>query len=479
MSELTLDTLKNAVGGAAAAFRCRSRLQPAGGPGAKVFPPTYAGAVYAVERRRLAGRDEPVTCVLLDSVQSQANRMEEALQDALDEGRVSVPLIVVDFAPYFPGDDLPKEMRLIDPIDRVTSLQAPHRLADAILRDSMHGDAPFRKSEVGREIDRASARNATPLYRLCPTALVFGMWDSTGPKGGLGAKFERAIVSEIVGVDASFGVKTGSRIDPLKIETNAGPIYKAKDGDGIEWTTDPNAAEVDGKGNPVLFNRGSTAGKPGNPSKANHGNITPAFHKYGKGAEGPDVMSPPDVDLSYRLAADGRALQQSSRLHTNWPDARQDRIAPGGVTLDYAEQTTVLSLPALRRLRFPGNGDGASTPEQRRRDEAARTVLAALALCAAELSAEKGMDLRSRCLLWPEAPREWELLDAPRATPARFTLGAERAVALLSEAVEQAKGLGIEWNTDPITLRPADALVKLVRKSQDQAVKEALVEEGA
>jgi len=53
-----------------------------------VFPPTYAGAVYAIEKRRVPGRDEPVTCVLLDSVQSQANRMEEALQDAFDGGRI-------------------------------------------------------------------------------------------------------------------------------------------------------------------------------------------------------------------------------------------------------------------------------------------------------------------------------------------------------------------------------------------------------
>jgi len=419
MSELTLDMLKGAVAGSAAAFRCRSRLQPAGGPGTKVFPPTYAGAVYAVERRRVADRDEPVTCVLLDSVQSQANRMEEALQDALDEERVNVPLIVVDFSDYFPGDDQPEEMRLIDPIDRVTSLQAPHRLADAILRDSLHGDTPFRKSEVGGEIDRASARNATPLYRLCPTALIFGMWDSTGLKGGLGAKFERSVVSEIVGVGAEVGdLRRGVRQDPLEIRA-AVKVIKAADN---TWTLADAGAK-----------------KAVSPSEVNHSSVP--FPK-----------------------------QRENKTDDNYYD---------GVTLDYAEQMTVLSLPALRRLRFPENGDGASTPEQRRRDDAARTVLAALALCAAELAAEKGMDLRSRCLLWPDAPREWELLDAPGATPARFTLGAERAVMLLSEAVEHAKGLGVEWNTDPIMLRPSDALVKLVRKSQDQAVKEAVVEEGA
>ena len=80
------------------------KLQPAGGEGTKVFPPTYAGAVYATEKRRLPGHAEPVECVLLDSVQSQANRMEEALQQAVDAGRLKIPLVEVDFTPYFPGE---------------------------------------------------------------------------------------------------------------------------------------------------------------------------------------------------------------------------------------------------------------------------------------------------------------------------------------------------------------------------------------
>ncbi len=67
---LTLKHLQDAVEGSAAAFRCRRRLQPAGGGGDKVFPPTFAGAVYAEERRHVPGRPEPALCVLLDSVQS-------------------------------------------------------------------------------------------------------------------------------------------------------------------------------------------------------------------------------------------------------------------------------------------------------------------------------------------------------------------------------------------------------------------------
>ena len=138
--ELTLEDVKQAVQGIAAAFRRVVKLQPAGGPGAKVFPPTYEGGKYATEKRRING--ETVDCVLLDSVQSQANRMELALQEAIDEGRISMPLIAVDFsgtAASFVG--------------RITSLEAPHRIADAILRDSEWADDQgqkinFRKSPV-------------------------------------------------------------------------------------------------------------------------------------------------------------------------------------------------------------------------------------------------------------------------------------------------------------------------------------------
>ncbi|MDR7464963.1 MAG: type I-U CRISPR-associated RAMP protein Csb1/Cas7u, partial [Armatimonadota bacterium] len=190
MTELSYDQVYRAVSGSAAAFRCRRRLQPAGGPGEKVFPPTFAGAVYAIEQRRVPGRDGPVACVLLDSVQSQANRMELALQEAVDTGRVKIPLVVVDFTEYDPTGDLEADKRagrLIDRVGKITSLQVPHRLADAILRYSELNGVPFRKSDKGRALNMVGPTNATPLFELCPTALLFGMWDSTGPKGGLGA----------------------------------------------------------------------------------------------------------------------------------------------------------------------------------------------------------------------------------------------------------------------------------------------------
>ena len=189
MDILNLDHIKEALSGNAAAFRSVTEYQPAGGPGDKIFPPTYEGGRYATEARRIDG--EEVNCVLLDSVQSQANRMELALLEEWESGKVPLPVITVDFT----GADLPKPFR-------VTSLDAPHRIADALLRDSELDGVMFRQSVTGKRLDTLAPRNGTALFELCPTALVFGMWDSTGPRGGLGVKFQRALVSEIVGFHA-------------------------------------------------------------------------------------------------------------------------------------------------------------------------------------------------------------------------------------------------------------------------------------
>lgn len=443
--QLTLRDLHEAICGTAAAFRCRTKLQPAGGEGTKVFPPTYAGAVYATENRRLPNREKPVPCVLLDSVQSQANRMEEALQQAVDDGRLKLPLVEVDFRDYFPGDDKDKALRLLDPVGRVSSLELPHRIADAILRDSELDGTTFRETDEGKRIGLVSLHNATALFELCPTALLFGMWDSTGPKGGLGAKFERAMVSEIVGIDAVYGVKTSSRIDPLAIQKDAGPIYQTNDGG---WTLDESVAKTE-KNKPVK------RGKDGKPSEANHGNVTP------------DIVWEKDVNGNIVWY---RRREQDDLIYDPQKDMWKRPVA-GGVTIAKAEQTIVLSLPALRRLRFPDESGDAS-PD---RHNAARTVLAALGLCAAALADHAGLDLRSRCLLYPDADLTWDLLD--RKPGGQFTLPAEDALELFQEAVEAAKKAGLPWREEPLTLKPSEQLVKLVVKSQQLAAQQGGGEE--
>lgn len=401
---LTFDVLEAAVGASAAALRCRRRLQPAGGKGDKVFPPTFAGAVYALESRRVPEREAPVMCILLNSVQSEANWMEAALQDAVNAGKLRMPLVVVDFTKHDPTGDREaddKAGRLIDAVGRITSLQTPHRLADAILRDSQLDSRPFRQSAVGSSLNRVSLGNATPLFQLCPTALLFGMWDSTGPKGGLGPKFERAVVSETVGI-------------------------------GAEWHDDYRARGV--RRDPLQIGR--------------------------------NVLVLRNEDRSLRKVAEGKekgAVRPSEINHSSVPFDSPN----SGVTIEYAEQTTTLSLIALRRLRFPI--DGAARSEA---DRAARTVLAALGLCAATLAFESGVGLRSRCLLWPDGPMIWELLDVPGKPPGRFALTSDGALELLTQSVESAKQSGLPWSEEPVVLMPSPELLKLVRLSQVRLAQE-------
>ena len=77
----------------------------------------------------------PVECVLLESVQSQAKRVEEALPDAVAEERIQIPVVDVDVDfsnvpmcqcadPVDPVDPVDSTEGLYEPIGRVTSLAA-------------------------------------------------------------------------------------------------------------------------------------------------------------------------------------------------------------------------------------------------------------------------------------------------------------------------------------------------------------------
>ena len=390
---LTLDALKSAVSGSAAAFRLTLKLEAVS---PKVFPPTYEGGKYAEEERMIAGQKLP--CVLLDSVPSQANRMELALQDAWMGGEIQLPVVSADFsAVENPG------------VPKVTSLQAPHRIVDAILRDSTIAEnnkaIKFRDSAIGNELNKLASSYATPLLIYSPHSLVFGMWDSTGPRGGLGVKFARAVVSEIIGVNAVGGVKTSSRIDPLNIRVNSGILYKAKDGG---WTLNESEAAKE-KGKSVKV------GGDGKPSEANHGNVTPSISK-------------------------------------------------GGYTIDYAEQTTVLSLPALRRLRFPAKSGDKSSPEG---DNAARTFLAALGLLGATLALDTGYDLRSRCILRAKEAVIWSLLGKPGEADTPFTLDKAGAIKMYADALAAVQKAKLPIHLEEILLTPSAGLVTLVKKSME------------
>ena len=412
MSTLTLDDLRNALA-TGAALRARLTLQPAGGPGAKVFPPTYVGddnrshgeTRYATETRRIGGAD--VECVLLDSVASQANRMELALLDAWEDGELSFPLVRVDFSEADPD--------LESPVGRISALDAPHRIYDAILRDSIDANGTlFRYTDAGRAITGASVRDASALYHYCPTALIFGAWDSTGPKGGLGSKFQRVVASEIVGIGMKTGTRVGGRLGPLGINKKAGGVF-ASDTEGWTDSKPPKKA------------------KALNPSDVNHGNIAPS-----------------------------RSTDS------------------GGVTFDHALQTTVISIPALKRLRFRTGSDGTPLANPKAARAAARACLAALALAGVAGAYAAGHDLRSGTLLVGDGPLTIELVGPTGSVEATWTLDAATACALVANAQEEAARVGLGWSRDPIPpLRPAPKLVGLLQRSQALEAKEAPQVENA
>ncbi len=380
----SISILNDAISSHAAIRRIR-RLQPAGGVGDKIFPPTYPGEQHrdpprhVFERRRNDGKD--VWCVLIDSVQSQANRLEEALLSAATDGdALPLPYVTVDFSDAG-----------LHPLERITSLEAPHRVYDAILRDSFLDGVPFMQSEQGRRLAAAKPADATALLELSPTALIFGAWHSQGEGGGLGAKFPRALVSEIIGVDTpvevemdpqartteprNAGRRTGSRIDPLgvlrKVEVFKGPAG---------WSTEQGGA---GKG-----------AKKVRPSEINHSNIAPS-------------------------------------------------IQPLGVTCAYAEHRAVITLAGLRRLRFGGGT----------RDTAGRALLAALGLVALCEQDAYGYALRSRCDLVCDGAAPLEVVHADGTTET-IELDRAEARELYLESYRNAEKAGFGFRSLTLTPQP-------------------------
>jgi len=268
-----------------AAIRQIQRLQPIGGAGEKIMPAVYDGHRHAIEHRRIDG--EIVPCAVLAGVPRQARLLSAAMLKAIRKGVIRIAYISVDFSEFS------------DFVDHgeVTTLDAPHRLYDAIFRDSETLDGtPFPRTELYQSLDAASPRDSRALFAASPTALLFGTWNSTGHRGGRGGKFARCLVSEIIAVGIAVdangkydGVRSTGRMDPLQIRRGV-PIVIDDDGD---WRIG------DGR-------RGQST-----PAQINHGNIPPM-------------------------------------------------LVGGGVSADHCRRITALSCAALRRCRLPTHDELAA-----------------------------------------------------------------------------------------------------------------------
>lgn len=418
-------------------------LVPAGGPSAPVAPTLFGEVKNRAANGELAnwsattknsyynGRTpdgEPTACVTLSSVAQEANAMEMALLEAKHDG-IDIPDLIVDFT----QDSRTKYL------GRIGTLQAPHRGYDALLRDSLLNNAILGETSIGHALTSASVKFATPLLML-PHMLLFGAWHSQGAGGGSGTKIGRAMKSEIIGFGAVPADIASSRIDPTGIKSSEElRIYKARaeaqSSDPLAnsprrpylgWETDPNFAEVDKAGKPVLFTskKRESGTTPGTAALLNHSNVKPS-------------------------ARSGRA------------------------TITGAVHVMELSLTALRNLTFPAEAGGEVSQN---RNLAARTALAALAMVAMTQRLAAGYHLRSGCdLVALKSPR-FEIVGASLEETEVLDIDPSGARSLLVEAVAACVAEGLAWGLPAGTgpLVPSPQLVEAISASmgiiEDEAV---------
>jgi CRISPR-associated protein Csb1 len=142
------------------AVAMREPLEPVLGEGAVIFPPTFAPPTKGDPPYYVIDETSKGKMAIVDTVGSQANRMEPLFKE--EPYSKLVPRAVVKVGA--------RDVNLLD---------AGHRAADALVRFSNQKSA---LSEAFRAI--SECRDFAPLAKLAPTSLVFGVWDSrdTGVK---------------------------------------------------------------------------------------------------------------------------------------------------------------------------------------------------------------------------------------------------------------------------------------------------------
>lgn len=138
------------------ALHLKQLLLPVEGPGAVIFPPTYADIGYNVDTL-----SDGTKVATIDSVGAQANRMEPIFK--AEEIGAPGPL-----AKLVPQIDIAYGNQKV-----VSILEAGHRLGDAIIRSSDIRDEA--KAAFERFLDTG---DASAIAKIAPTSLVFGVWDS-------------------------------------------------------------------------------------------------------------------------------------------------------------------------------------------------------------------------------------------------------------------------------------------------------------
>ena len=213
------------------ALTLRQKYLPVEGADSVIFPPTYVGIGYNVDTL-----SDGTKVVTIDSVGSQANRMEPLFKAAVggepENPRAAlVPQVAITY-----GND-----------KAVSLLEAGHRLGDALVRSTDLLEAANQAFRTLLDNDDAS-----PIARLAPTSLVFGVWDSRETQ----AKLPRIVQSVIRAWD----------VDELKRSAQYSPPVNYT---ALEVLTESDQKKQEGNAKSPLAQRGFVHV----PSPAEHGGV--------------------------------------------------------------------------------------------------------------------------------------------------------------------------------------------------------------
>lgn len=370
-------------------IRLHAELEPLAGPGGTVKPAVYAGARFQDDRRWASVDDaEPVHVIVIDNVPSQANRLEDALRRERES--VGIPEFVLDLSDL---THLPSHLPRM-----ISSLQFPHRNADAYLRDAMLDEENFLTTKTGKDIFGATAQTCGPLIAWFPQSLLFGFWQSHLGKKRTNSKHARSWVSEIVGWQPATAETRiqGMKGDPLNLNVDTKLQFDADDQTKWDITTE---ARTRGRSN---------VGKGTRLSEIGHGQTL----------------------------------------------FRESEETPAAVSFARITQQATLSFAQLRRVSLGDNRPDA--------DAAARALLVALGLHAHNLAFGRGFALRSGAELEPRATTAtWlgsgkdELCDAGDRQATGSLLQSARAHA-------EAAGVPLDGWDRQILLKPKLQLKKTI-----------------
>ena len=156
------------TGSGPAALVIREYLVPVEGADGVLFPPTFASGDGFPGGYNIDGDLNGENIALIDSLGSQANRIEPMFAEP--NYAALVPQVIIKAG-----------------AKSVSLLQAGHRAGDAIVRCSA------LQQEFQDAFKKLLDGDATALAKIAPTSLVFGVWDSRDTQ----AKMPRLIASTI------------------------------------------------------------------------------------------------------------------------------------------------------------------------------------------------------------------------------------------------------------------------------------------